>query len=403
MQYRTVPRNGDELSVLGFGTMRLPTRFGRVDVARAIHQIRYAIDGGVNYIDTAYPYHLGESEKVVGRALEDGYREKVFIADKLSPWLIKTRDDMERILSIQQNRLRTGCIDYYLLHSLDAHSWKRLETLGVMDFLESAREEGKIRNIGFSFHDERTVFREIVDAYDWTFCQIQFNFLDEEIQAGLDGLKYAASKDIAVMIMEPLRGGMLANDLPKEVRAIYDRSGISRTPAEWALKWVWNHPEVTVVLSGMNDEHHIAENIRIAETSFPGSMTGSELSTMNRVKASYKKLVRVNCTGCGYCMPCPFGVNIPQCFYFYNRYHMGGSRLVTRGFYILQVVGFEGKPANASLCRNCGKCMEACPQGIDIPKELKNASKDLDGLSTRLMYPVVKTVLRKERKERREE
>lgn len=399
MQYRTVPRNGDELSALGFGTMRLPTRLGRVDVDRAVRQIRYTIDNGVNYIDTAYPYHLGESEKIVGLALRDGYRARVRIADKLSPWLVRTRDDMERILSIQLDRLQADCIDYYLLHSLEAQSWRRLDSLGVMEFLESAREEGRIGNIGFSFHDERSVFREIVDAYDWTFCQIQFNILDEEIQAGLEGLRYAASRDIAVMIMEPLRGGMLAADVPGEVRTLYDRSGFSRTPAEWALRWVWNHPEVTVVLSGMNDERHIAENIRAAGASLPNSMTDSELSTMNQVKAAYKRLVRVNCTGCGYCMPCPFGVNIPQCFYFYNRYHMGGSRLVTRGFYILQVVGFENKPGNASLCMDCGRCVEACPQGIAIPDELRKASKDLDGFSTRLMYPFVKAVLRRERME----
>ncbi len=399
MQYRTVPKNGDKLSALGFGAMRLPTRFGRVDEERAIRQIRSAIDGGVNYLDTAYPYHNGESEKVLGKALRDGYRERVKIADKLPHWQIKSREDMDRILDLQLRRLGTGCIDYYLLHSLDAKSWKKLTGLDVFGFLESARDAGKIRNIGFSFHGDRKTFREIVDAYDWTFCQIQYNFLDEENQAGREGLEYAASKDMAVMIMEPLRGGTLAADLPKDVQAIYDASGISRSPAEWALRWVWDHPEVTVVLSGMNDEAHIAENIRTCEDALPGSMGDAGRAVVDAAAASYKSRIRVPCTGCAYCMPCPFGVNIPQCFHFYNQYHMAGNRMLTRGFYIVQVIGFDDHPSNAALCRSCGKCVRACPQGIAIPDELKKVSQDLDGLSTKLMKPLVKMIFSREQKE----
>ncbi|QYZ78925.1 aldo/keto reductase [Methanofollis formosanus] len=399
MQYRTVPKNGDRLSALGFGAMRLPTRMGRIDEARAIKQIRSAIESGVNYLDTAYPYHGGESERVLGKALEDGYRERVKIADKLSPWLVDSREEMERILEIQLNRLRTDHIDYYLLHMLDARSWKKLVDLDVFAFLEAARDAGTITNIGFSFHGDRKTFREIIDAYDWTFCQIQYNFLDEEVQAGREGLAYAASKQIAVMVMEPLRGGMLAGDLPDEAQAAYDRSGLSRTPAEWALRWIWDHPDVTTVLSGMNDERHIRENLLTCEDALPGSMTDAERAVVDEVKAVYKRLIRVDCTGCAYCMPCPFGVNIPQCFHFYNQYHMTGNRLMTRGFYIGQVIGFDDNPANASRCRSCGKCLGACPQGIDIPRELKKVGRDLDGLATKLMTPLVKMVMTKRQRE----
>jgi len=269
MQYRKVPKNGDQLSALGFGAMRLPTRMGKIDEERAMRQIRGAIDSGVNYVDTAAPYHGGESERFLGRVFQDGYRKKVKLATKLPPPSVKTREDMDRILGIQLKKLKTDHIDYYLLHGLEANQWKKLFDLGVLEFLDSAKAAGKIKNAGFSFHGDRKTFKEIVDAYEWTFCQIQYNFLDETNQAGTEGLRYAASKKLAVMIMEPLRGGMLAGKLPEEVRQVYNRSPVKRSPAEWALRWVWNHPEVTVVLSGMNDEGHIAENIRTCQTAFP--------------------------------------------------------------------------------------------------------------------------------------
>lgn len=249
MQYRKVPKNGDQLSALGFGAMRLPTRMGRIDEERATKQIRDAIDKGVNYVDTAVPYHGGESERFLGRVLQDGYREKVKLATKLPPQSVNTREDMDRILDIQLKKLKTDHIDYYLLHGLEANQWKKLFDLGVLEFLDKAKASGKIRNAGFSFHGDRRTFKEIIDAYDWTFCQIQYNFLDETTQAGTEGLQYAASKNIAVMVMEPLRGGMLAANLPAEVKQVYARSPVKRTAAEWGLRWVWNHPEVTVVLS----------------------------------------------------------------------------------------------------------------------------------------------------------
>lgn len=394
MQYRKVPKNGDQLSALGFGVMRLPRKMGRIDEGRAINQIRSAIDSGVNYIDTAFMY--GESERILGKTLQDGYREKVKLATKLPPWNLKKPEEMQIILDSQLKKLQTDHIDYYLLHSLDAHNWKKFLEFGVFDFLEHAKKAGKIINIGFSFHGDRKTFKEIIDAYDWIFCQIQYNFLDEDTQAGKEGLLYAASKNIAVIVMEPLRGGILSQNLPDEVTTIYNHAKISRSSAEWGLRWVWNHPEVTVVLSGMNDEKHITENITTCEDALPGSLTPDELAMMDKVKGVYKRLMKVGCTGCAYCMPCPFGVNIPQCFSFYNQYHMVGNRILTRIMYGMHLLGgMEGKPANASLCKNCGKCVTACPQHIAIPDELKKVGKTFDGLRTKIFLPIVKMIFSK--------
>ncbi|MFA5267077.1 MAG: aldo/keto reductase [Methanoregula sp.] len=400
MQYRTVPKNGDKLSALGFGAMRLPTKRMSIDEERAMKQIRSAIDAGINYIDTAVPYHGGESERFLGRCLQDGYREKVKLATKLPPRNVNTREDMDRILGIQLKKLKTDHIDYYLLHGIEGNQWKQLYDLGVLDFLDKAKADGRIRNAGFSFHGDRKAFKEIIDAYDWTFCQIQYNFLDETNQAGTEGLQYAASKNIAVMVMEPLRGGMLAANLPAAVQQVYDRSSLKRSPAEWALRWVWNHPEVTVVLSGMNDENHIAENIKACQTAFPNAMSEAELATIAGVVDTYRGLVKVGCTGCAYCMPCPFGVNIPMCFSIYNDYHIGANRFLTRGMYGAMLMGgLMPARADASLCHQCGKCAKACPQHIAIPDELKNVNRTLGGLRTKLMMPIVRMMFPKEVKE----
>lgn len=400
MQYRTVPKNGDRLSTLGYGTMRLPTRVGRIDEERAIRQIRSAIDRGLNYIDTASPYHGGESERVVGKALADGYREKVLLATKLSPWDVRTRGDMDRILGEQLEKLRTGCIDYYLLHSLDAIQWKKLRDLGALEFLDSACASGRIRNAGFSFHGDLGTLREIIDAYPWIFCQIQYNFLDEQNQAGTEGLRYAASRGIAVMVMEPLRGGMLARNLPSKIRQEYARSPVRRSAAAWALRWVLNHPEVTVVLSGMNDEGHIDENLKTCNDALPGSMSAEELETIRNVAGLYNRLTKVACTGCSYCMPCPFGVNIPYCLSLYNDYCRGDSRLITRGWYGMRLMGGQGGGrADASLCRNCGRCAQVCPQKIPIPDELKKVNRTLGGIRTQIMLPFIRMILRRKKKE----
>ncbi|WP_432738843.1 aldo/keto reductase [Maridesulfovibrio sp. FT414] len=374
MLYRNIPATGEKLSILGFGAMRLPmTEDGAIDEKRAIAQMRKAIDKGVNYLDTAWPYHGGESEVVLGKALRDGYREKVNIADKLPQWLVESRQDMDAYLDEQLKRLGVDCIDYYLVHAVEGNSWDRVEKLGVKDFLDKALESGKIRYAGFSFHGVAKDFTRIADAYPWTFCQIQYNFLDTENQAGTAGLKYASSRGMAVMIMEPLRGGNLSSPVPPDgVQEIWDTAETSRPPVEWALRWVWNHPEVTVVLSGMNDDAQVDQNIAIASEAMPESLTEQELTIVDKVANKYKELMQVGCTGCAYCMPCPAGVRIPTCFELFNTASMFKEKEEMSKFqYALMLSGeFAGEPSYASQCVECGQCAEHCPQHISIPEEL---------------------------------
>ncbi|MBN2488321.1 MAG: aldo/keto reductase [Methanosarcinaceae archaeon] len=379
MLYREIQKNGDRLSTLGFGCMRLPETDGKIDEERATRQLRHAIDQGVNYVDTAYVYHMGQSEPFLGRALSDGYREKVRLATKLPTWFVEKREDMDRFLAEQLNKLQTDHIDYYLVHGLERSSWDKMRELGVLSFLDSALAEGKIRYAGFSFHGDRDTFREIVDAYDWAMCLIQYNYLDKENQAGTEGLRYAAGKGLGVMIMEPLRGGNLVRVVPPEVQAIWDKAPVKRTPAEWGLRWVWDHPEVTVVLSGMNDEANIEENIRIASTAKAGSLTAEERDIVAEVAGTYRRIMKVPCTGCRYCMPCPYGVDIPNCFELYNNLFLSGDTQMVRMFYAGQLGGVMGEKANASLCQECGKCVEVCPQHIAIPEELKHVAEELEG------------------------
>lgn len=397
MQYRTVPKNGDKLSALGFGLMRLPQKSGKIDEQRAIAQIRYAVDHGVNYLDTAPPYHAGESERLLGKALQDGYREKVKVATKLSSFMLNKPEDMDKMLSMQLSKLQTDHIDYYLLHALDAASWKKLQGFDVLTFIRKAKADGKIVNMGFSFHGSPSTFKEIIAANDWTMCQIQYNFLDEHLQAGTEGLKYAASQKLAVMIMEPLRGGALAGKLPKAVKQIYDKTGTESSAAAWGLRWVWNHPEVTVVLSGMNDEAQVKENLKTAESAFPNAMNPNELATINSVASSYRRLMKVPCTGCSYCMPCPNGVNIPGNFSAYNNYSMFDQKLYARGMYALTLLGLmHGERSDASLCKNCGVCAKKCPQHIAIPAELKAVNGTLGGMRTKVLMPVIKRMAKKQ-------
>ena len=391
MLYRKVPKTGDKLSILGFGCMRLSAKKSGsgIDEERAIRQLRFAIDHGVNYVDTAPAYHFGKSEQVLGRAFEDGYREKVRLATKLPPWSVRSREDMDRILNGQLATLMTDHIDYYLLHSLAKESFKNLKKLGVLEFLDAARKDGRIRNAGFSSHANLPAFKEIVDSYDWTFCQIQYNYLDEKNQAGTEGLEYAHGKNLAVMIMEPLRGGNLGGPVPEEVKKIWDSSPVKRSPAEWALRWVWDHPEVTVVLSGMNDEEHIDENLRTAEDAFPRSLTEEERSRIAQVRDTYKRLMKVGCTGCGYCMPCPAGVDIPGCFSLYNAHYLFPHDRSAKFQYFGRHGGLLAGVSYAGLCRACGRCEKACPQHLPIRDRLRDVSREMEG-GMRVIIPVLK-------------
>ena len=382
MLYRRMPQNGDKLSILGFGCMRLPMAGGTIDEARAIAQIRGAIDHGVNYVDTAWPYHGGESEPLLGKALSAGYRERVRLATKLPSWCIDSRADMDKYLNAQLQRLGTDHIDYYLIHALEGAVWDSLATLGIRDFLDQAKKDGRIVNAGFSFHGLAGDFKRIVDAYDWVFCQIQYNYLDQQFQAGTEGLEYAASKRMGVVIMEPLRGGNLGLPTPPPaVAAIWAEAKTRRTPVAWALRWVWNHPEATVVLSGMNEEAHIEQNLAIASEAQAGSLTEEELELVDRVGRTYKELMQVGCTGCGYCMPCPAGVQIPKCFDLYNKMHMFGNADEAKSLYIASVGGIvtNSDPGFASHCVACGTCLEKCPQHIEIPEFLKKVTAEMEG------------------------
>ncbi len=381
MLYRNIPKTGDALSILGFGCMRLPTtKEGQIDELRATQQVRDAIDQGVNYLDTAWPYHAGESENFLGRALADGYRQRIKLATKLPSWMIASREDMDTYLNTQLDKLQTAYIDYYLLHSLAGNSWDHLVSLGVIDFLDQARADGRIVNAGFSFHGILEDFKRIVDGYSWEFCQIQYNFLDEKNQAGTEGLRYAADRDLGVIIMEPLRGGNLGLATPPgEVETIFKAAEFKRTPVEWALRWVWNHPEVTVVLSGMNEEDHINENLAIAAEAGPDSLSENELLLVERASRKYRELMMVDCTGCGYCMPCPSDVAIPRCFEVYNKLHMFGNEAEAKFSYAIGMSGlFSGTPAYASQCVQCGECLEKCPQSIEIPDSLEIVAAEME-------------------------
>jgi hypothetical protein len=386
MKYRENPKNGDQLSILGFGCMRFSK-----DEKEVEKQIIYAIENGVNYFDTAYIYP--NSEVVLGRVLSKGYRERVKIATKLPPYLVKKREDLDKIFNEELSRLQTNYIDYYFIHMItDVNIWTRLIELGILEWIEEKKKSGQIRNLGFSYHGGRDEFVKLIDIFDWDFCMIQYNYLDEHNQAGKSGLQYAASKGIPVMVMEPLRGGKLVTNLPKAVYQVWDNAYVKRSPAEWAFRWIWNHPEVMVVLSGMNSQEMVEENIRVASDAEAESFTELDYALFDKVSKILMETIKIPCTGCNYCIPCPVGVDIPTCFSCYNNIEIEGKLgAITK--YIMQT-SLKSKAHNASLCINCGKCETHCPQNIPIRLELAKVSKAMEGLYYKPARFVIKKFMR---------
>ena len=371
MKYRENPQNGDQLSLIGFGCMRFAK-----DEAEVEKEIRYAIEQGINYFDTAYIYP--GSESTLGKVLAKGLRDKVKIATKLPPYLVKKYEDFDKLFYEELKRLQTNYIDYYLMHMLTEVSvWERLVGLGILDWIKEKKDKGEIRNIGFSYHGGKDEFIKIIDAYTWEFVMMQYNYLDENNQAGKSGLQYASSKGLPVMIMEPLRGGKLVSNLPKQVYQLMNKENADRSPAEWAFRWIYNHPEVTVVLSGMNSMEMLEENIRIASVAEANAFGTNEYQLFDQVREVLNNTIKVPCTACNYCMPCPVGVDIPTCFSCYNDREIEG-KFAAIGKYIMQT-SLKSTPSNASLCIQCSKCESHCPQKIEIRNELKNVKKSMEG------------------------
>jgi predicted aldo/keto reductase-like oxidoreductase len=343
-----------------------------IDEEESERMIHYAIEHGINYFDTAYPYHGGQSETFLGKTLR-GDRDKVMIATKLPLWLVEKTDDFDRLLDEQLHRLNTDFVDFYLLHSLNRPAWYRIKEVGALKFMDKILADGRVRNLGFSFHDDVNIFKEIVDGYEWSLCQIQYNYFDENYQAGKEGLEYAAAKGLGVVVMEPLRGGKLTDRIPTEIQKLWDLAESKRTPAEWALRWVWNHAGVSTALSGMSTMDQLIENVKVANDAQPGSLTTKELGLIQKVAETYREMLKVDCTGCAYCMPCPNGVDIPLNFSFYNDVFMFKDGDLNIMLYN-HMISPEQQAAN---CAECGECEEKCPQYIHIIEELKNVHQRL--------------------------
>ena len=385
MNYRN-DKYGNPLSIIGFGCMRFQRKGGKIDMAKAEKQIMDAYHAGVNYYDTAYIYP--GSEAAVGEIFEkNGIREKIYIATKLPHYLVKTAADFDKIFNEELKRLRTDYVDYYLMHMLtDVNAWERMKKLGILEWIEKKKASGAIRQVGFSYHGNSQIFCDLVDAWDWDFCQIQYNYMDENTQAGRKGLYHAYEKGIPVIIMEPLRGGKLVNNLPAEAEKIFAGHDPKRTPAQWALRWLWDQKEVTVVLSGMNTDEMVADNIHTASTVQVGELTDADQAMLQRVVKAINAGMKVGCTACGYCMPCPMGVNIPGTFAAYNRVYSESKFSGMKEYFMSNALRKE--PNLASQCIGCGKCEKHCPQAISIREELKNAQKVLENPAFRVARKV---------------
>ncbi len=377
MQMRKIEKLGITVSALGYGCMRFPmktTDEGEfVDESISTPSIRYAIDHGVNYIDTAYVYSGQKNEMAVAHALRDGYRDKVYLATKLPTWACNVPEDMDRLLDEQCRNLETDHIDFYLIHSLNGDSWKKMESLGVCDFLDRAKASGRIRYACFSFHDRYEVFEKILTSYDWDMCQLQFNYMDVENQAGLRGVKLAGERGVPVVVMEGLLGGKLAK-APDNVQALYDAFPVKRSPVEWAFRWLCNFPEVATVLSGMTNPEMTAENIDIFERCKVGDMTEEELCLIDKVRDAYNSRTKIGCTGCRYCMPCPNGVDIPRIFAIWNDLSLyGHGSMQGSGAYKRLIE----KECGADRCVGCGQCENICPQHLSIIEKLAEADREM--------------------------
>ena len=380
MKYRP-DRNGNQISQLGFGCMRFTRKGNAIDYEKAEREVMLAIEQGVNYFDTAYVYP--GSEALMGRIFEENKcRDKVYIATKLPQYIMRSSAAVDKTFNEELSRLRTDYVDYYLMHMFtDIAEWERLKTLGIEDWIARQKAEGRIRNIGFSYHGQTEMFLKILDAYDWDFCQIQYNYLDEHSQAGRRGLQAAAEKGIPVIIMEPLRGGKLVN-LPAKARHVLATDSHGYTPAELGLRWLWDQPEVTCVLSGMNSEDMVRENIRIASEAEPGHFTQEDREIVTQIRRIIREREKVGCTGCRYCLPCPKGVDIPGNFYYYNLMYIDKKNAAR--FEFAQSMGMRKEPGFASQCVGCGKCEQHCPQHISIREKLKEADRALRPLPYKL-------------------
>jgi len=375
MKYRKFGKLDWQVSALGFGAMRLPVVEGdntKIDEAEAIKMIRYAIDHGVNYVDTAYPYHGGNGEIVVGKALKDGYRERIKLATKMPTWMVNSHADMDNYLGEQLSKLQTDHVDFYLLHSLEKKRWAKMQELNVFEWAEKTIADGRIRYLGFSFHDDYSVFKDIVDSYkNWTLCQIQYNYENEDNQAGTKGLKYAAGKGLAVVIMEPLLGGTLTHP-PDAVKRVWENA--RKDPVNMALQWLWNKPEVSVVLSGMSAMEQVRQNVSNASRSGVGTLIKEELDLVAQVHSKYKEMTPIPCTKCGYCMPCPNGVDIPRNFDLYNQAIAYNNLNQSREIYSSK---FFPEEQRASACKDCNTCEEKCPQHIMISEWMPKVHEEL--------------------------
>lgn len=375
MVYRE-DKYGNKISVLGYGCMRFTQKAGKIDLKKAEQEIMSAYNKGVNYYDTAYIYP--GSETALGEILSrNNIRDKVYIATKLPHYMMKSIEAVEKCFQEELKRLQTDYIDYYFMHMLtDVKSWERLKAMGIEDWVKEKKESGKIKQVGFSYHGNSEMFCKLVDSYDWDFCMIQYNYLDENSQAGVKGLKYASAKGLPVMIMEPLRGGRLVNNLPSKAKELFNKYPIKRTPAEWAFRWLWNQKEVTCVLSGMNSLEMIEENVNNASSSKIEEFTKEDENLLKEVVKAINEKMKVGCTGCGYCMPCPKKVDIPGTFSAYNKLYTDGKYVALKEYAMCTMLRKDS--TSASNCIDCGKCEKHCPQGIEIRKELKNARKKLE-------------------------